>query len=339
MLDLKKMLEAGIHFGHKTSRWNPSMSTYIWGARNKVHLIDVAKTAFLMERTGRYLKRIAAEGKSFLWIGTKKPARKIIKETAGSLKMPYVINRWIGGSLSNFDQIKKAITKLLYLRESLDKATRHYKKKELSMIQKEIERLERNIGGIMDLKYPPAAIIIVDAKKEQSAIKEAKGLGIPIIAMVDTNTRPDGINFVIPSNDDSVRSIQFIMDYLADSVKEGQKLFQEEKDKKKVVTTKKASVKTTSKPVAKAPVKATSKPEAKAPVKASAKPEVKAPVKATAKPAAETKTKETESVKKTESKTESKKVEAKKETKTEKKPAAKTTTKSADKKAVKKDTK
>lgn len=134
MLDFKEMLKAGIHFGHRTSRWNPSMRPYIWGSRNKIHLIDVAKTAFLLERAGKYLTEQSGKGKSFLWIGTKKPAQQMIKKIAQSLKMPYVINRWIGGSLSNFDQIKKAITKLLYLKESLEKTTRHYKKKELSMM-------------------------------------------------------------------------------------------------------------------------------------------------------------------------------------------------------------
>ncbi|MFH0897998.1 MAG: 30S ribosomal protein S2 [bacterium] len=228
-IDLKDMLNAGVHFGHKTSRWSPKMRSYIWGAKNRVHLIDVSKTAFLLEQTGKFLKERAAEGKKFLWIGTKKPAAKIIKETAESLKMPYVINRWIGGSLSNFEQVKKAITRLLHLRDVVNKPTVNYTKKEIASVQKEIDRLEKNVGGIIDLMYPPEAIIIVDAKKEFSAVREAAGLNIPVIAMVDTNTDPDMINFVIPSNDDSPRSIQFIISYLASCVQEGIKLLKTKK--------------------------------------------------------------------------------------------------------------
>jgi len=229
MIDLKEMLKAGIHFGHKTSRWSPAMAPYIWGSRNKIHLIDVSKTAFLLERTAKFLKNLASEGKSFLWVGTKKPAQGSIKKVATSLKMPFVIHRWIGGTLSNFDQIKKALTKFLHLKDAVDKST-YYKKKEISMMQKELAKLEKNIGGILDLEYPPAAVIIVDAKKEFSAVKEALKLNIPTIAIVDTNTNPEGINFIIPANDDSHRSITFILDYLASSVLEGKKEFEAQKE-------------------------------------------------------------------------------------------------------------
>jgi small subunit ribosomal protein S2 len=232
MIDLREMLKAGIHFGHKTSRWSPKMRPFIWGARNKIHLIDISKTAFLLERTGNYLKNEAAKGKMFLWVGTKRPAQKIIKKICMTLQMPYVINRWIGGTLSNFDQVKKAITRLLHQRDIVNKSTTSHTKKELVMIQKEIGRLERNIGGIISLQYPPAGIIVIDAKREQSAVREASRLGIPVIALVDTNTDPRGINFVIPANDDSPKSIQYIVDYLQTRIEEGIQLYKESNSEK-----------------------------------------------------------------------------------------------------------
>ncbi len=233
-IDLKDMLKAGLHFGHKTSRWSPNMRPYIWGSKNHVHLIDISKTAFLLEKTGVELKKLAAEGGSFLWIGTKKPAQKIVQEIATKLRMPWVIHRWIGGTLSNFDQVKKAITRLLHLRDVMAKPTVHYTKKELVMIQKEIERLEKNVGGIIELSYPPAGLIVVDAGREQSAIKEASRLGIPIVSLVDTNTDPTGINFVIPANDDSPKSIRFVLEYLQAKIEEGVKEFKENKGNEKV---------------------------------------------------------------------------------------------------------
>ncbi len=220
-LDLQGMLKAGMHFGHKTSRWSPKMRPFIWGAKNKIHLIDISKTALLLERTGSILKDLASQGGQFLFIGTKKPAQSLVKKTASSLSMPYVINRWIGGTLSNFDQVKKAVTRLLYLRDVMKKPSALYKKKELTMIQKDIFRLEKNIGGILDLTYPPAAIIVIDAKKERSAVKEAARLGIPVIAMVDTNTDPEGISMIIPSNDDSPKAISFVLEYLEECIKAG----------------------------------------------------------------------------------------------------------------------
>ncbi|MBD3231888.1 30S ribosomal protein S2 [Candidatus Dependentiae bacterium] len=229
MIDLKDMLKAGIHFGHKSSRWSPKMRPFIWGEKNKIHLINVAKTAFLMERVGKYLNNLAADGKSVLWVGTKKPAQSIIKQASIETKMPFVINRWIGGTLTNFNQIKKAITRLLHLRDILKKPSALYKKKELSMIQKEVERLEKNIGGIIDLDFPPAAVIVVDAKKENSAVKEAISANIPVVAMVDTNTDPTGINFIIPANDDSPRSIEFVIHYLSSCIQDGKKLYNETK--------------------------------------------------------------------------------------------------------------
>jgi small subunit ribosomal protein S2 len=255
MIEFKDLLKAGVHFGHKSALWSPKMKPFIWGAKNKVHLIDVSKTAFLLEQSAKFLKKCAEDGGSVLWVGTKRPAREIIEKAGKTLKMPFVINRWVGGTLSNFEQIKKAITRLLHLRDVLKKsvAATHYTKKELVMISKEVGRLERNVGGIIDLSYPPAAIVIIDAKREASAVKEAMNVGIPIVSLVDTNTNPGEINFVIPGNDDSPRSISCIVDYLVASVEEGKKLHKENKDK--VVTEEKRKPVTTSLPVKNAPEK------------------------------------------------------------------------------------
>lgn len=231
-IDLKEMLKAGVHFGHRTSRWCPKMRPFIWGARNHVHLIDVSKTAFLLERAGKVLKDLASQGGVFLLVGTKKPAQDIIKRMATELGMPYLINRWVGGTLTNFEQVKKAILRYLHLCDVIKRPTTHLKKKEVVTIQKEIDRLEKNIGGIVDLTFPPAALIVVDAQKEASAIKEATNIGIPIFALVDTNTNPEGINFVIPSNDDSPRAIRYIMDYLQVQIQEGKALAAENKVKR-----------------------------------------------------------------------------------------------------------
>ncbi len=239
MIELSDLLKAGVHFGHKSSRWSPRMHSFIWGSKNKIHLINIAKTAFLLEKAAIYLKDLAANGKTVLWIGTKKPAQNIIKNTVTSLKMPFVINRWIGGTLTNFDQVKKAITGYIHMQDVLLKTPSHFKK-EISMIQKEIARLEKNIGGIVDLDFPPAAIVLVDAKKERSAIKEALNAKIPVVSLVDTNTNPEGVNYIIPANDDSPRSIKCIIEYISKYIQDGQKIYNE---KKKEIEKKKAEAK------------------------------------------------------------------------------------------------
>lgn len=228
-LDLKQMLEAGVHFGHRTSRWSPKMRPFIWGAKNKVHLIDVAKTAMLLERAGKFLKEVTSNGGKVLFVGTKKAAQDIVLSAATNTGMPYVINRWVGGTLSNYEQVKKAVTRLLHMRDILQKSTAHFKKKEISMIQKEVARLEKNVGGIVDFDYPPAALVVVDAKKEHSAIKEASCLNIPIIALVDTNTDPDGISHIVPANDDSPKAILFVMQFLEAQIAEGVKHYEANK--------------------------------------------------------------------------------------------------------------
>ncbi|MBT4595154.1 30S ribosomal protein S2, partial [bacterium] len=218
MIQLKDLVKAGVHFGHRTARWSPSMRSYIWGARGGIHLIDVSKTAFLMEHAAKQLEGFAAEGKSILWVGTKRPARETIAKAGERTNCPVVVNRWVGGALTNFDQIKKAITRLLHLKDVISKPLEHYTKKELCVIQKEVDRLDKKVGGIVNLKFPPAAIVVVDAKKEATAVREASYLGIPVIGLVDTNTDPKGVSVVIPANDDSPRSISLVINYLVDAV-------------------------------------------------------------------------------------------------------------------------
>jgi len=219
--ELKQFVEAGVHFGHHTARWHPKMRPYIWGARNKIHLINVAKTAFLLERAKKFLEEVTSQNKLILWVGTKKAAQPSIKAIGEKLEMPYVAHRWIGGTLSNYDQVKKAVTQLLHLRDVQKKSLSRYSKKEQSMLLKDLERLEKNFGGIVKLNALPAALIVVDAKYERSAIKEALGMNIPVISLVDTNTDPTGITYVIPSNDDSPKAISLIIKLLGESVEAG----------------------------------------------------------------------------------------------------------------------
>lgn len=284
-LDLKQMLQAGIHFGHKTSRWDPRMKPFLWGSNNKTHLIDVSKTAFLLERAGNFIKDKVATGGSLLFVGTKKAGQKAVEKAGKELTMPYIIHRWVGGTLSNFDQVRKAITRYLHLQDVVQKPLTNYKKKEIGTINKEIERLNKNIGGIVNLDFPPAAVIIVDAKRESTAVKEASRLGIPIIALVDTNTDPSGINYIIPANDDSPRSIGFILDYIIEMAQEGKVLYEEHKKNNPAPTAKEKTAKTENRSASAKPGRHQKKETAKGPEpKVEMKAEAKAP-----KPKAESK--------------------------------------------------
>ncbi len=290
MVDIKELLKAGIHFGHRTSRWSPSMKPYIWGAKNKIHLLDVAKTAFLLDRATKFLTEVSSNGGSILWVGTKRAARIAIEATSSKLDQPYVIHRWIGGTLSNFSQVKKAMTRLLHLRDIIAKAEKdgsHYTKKELSMLTKELARLEKNVGGILNLSYPPAAVVVVDALKERAAVHEALRLGIPVVAMVDTNTDPKNINFVIPSNDDAPRSIECILAHLSGAVETGNKVFTKKKNaEKEAAAAKKAeATKAATQPSPKASADAKAMADKTAGTAKPAEAEVKVEAKVEAKPA------------------------------------------------------
>jgi small subunit ribosomal protein S2 len=228
MVKLKDLFDAGIHFGHKSSFCNPKMLPYIWGKKQKIHLIDISKTAILLERAAKKIKEVAESGGTILWVGTKKSAQVAIERVCTQqIKMPYVNHRWLGGALSNHTQIKKAMTRLLYLKDILEKTETFHTKKELVVIQKQVERLEKNIGGIVGINFPPKLVVVVDAKKELSAVKEACGMKIPIVALVDTNTDPSFINYVIPGNDDSTKAVNFIINYLAEFAQEGLKAYKQ----------------------------------------------------------------------------------------------------------------
>jgi small subunit ribosomal protein S2 len=234
MIDRRKLIEAGCHFGHQKARGCAKMAPYVWGYRNGIQFIDVSKTAYLLEQAAQFLQTIASEGKTILWVGTKRSAQEIVFNTAQDLKMPYVNHRWIGGTLSNFSQVKKSVTKYLHDKDVVAKAAKspeqyHYTKKEINVLHKAIERLEKNIGGIIGLKWPVGAIVLIDVNKEQSALKEAARMKVPVVALVDTNSDPSLVNYVIPGNDDAPRSISLIINYLHDAVKKGAEEFSKKK--------------------------------------------------------------------------------------------------------------
>ncbi len=236
MIDFKELIKAGVHFGHQTARWEPKMAPYIWGHRQGVHLIDVSKTAHQLEKASKFLEDIATQGKPIFWVGTKKAAQEIVQQAGQSLQMPYVTHRWVGGSLTNYGQVKKAVTKLLHFEDVLSKSDEfHYTKKELNTFQKKVDRLHKCVGGITKLTWPIGALVIVDAKKEQTALKEAIVSNIPVVALVDTNSDPTGVSYVIPANDDSPKSISCIVSYLSEAVERGKK-----KKAEKVVEAKEA---------------------------------------------------------------------------------------------------
>jgi len=235
-IDFKELGKAGTHFGHRSSRWNPKMAPFIWGVKNKVHLIDISKTASQLEKAANFLESIAADGKTILWVGTKKPAQKVVTGVAEQLGMPFVNHRWIGGTLSNFAQVKKAVTKLLHYEDILAKSEKfpHYTKKELNDIKKTVERLEQSVGGIRNLKWPIGALVLIDVNREKSALLEAVKMGVPVVALADTNADPSLVDYVIPANDDAESSIKIIVDYLADAVAEGKKAAAEKEKEEKV---------------------------------------------------------------------------------------------------------
>ena len=269
MVDFKLLVKAGVHFGHKTSRWCPKMAPYIWGHKNKVHLIDVSKTAHQIQKASKFLEGVAAEGKTILWVGTKKSAQNVIRQAAHQLKMPYVTHRWIGGTLSNNTQVKKSVTKLLHYEDIVAKSDRfpHYTKKELNTYSKMVDRLKKNVGGILNLAWPVGAVVLVDVRKENSALKEAVRMGVPVVALVDTNSDPSFVDYVIPANDDAPRSIRVVIDYLVGAVQKGKDLVATKKEEAKKEREKKIAAQAEAKKAA-----ATAKAS---PTKAAPKKEVK----------------------------------------------------------------
>jgi len=228
VVTMKELLEAGVHFGHQTRRWNPKMKPYIFGSRNGIHIIDLQKTVQLMDVAYNFVRDTVAEGKDILFVGTKKQAQEAIQEEATRCGMFYVNHRWLGGTLTNFKTIRKSIEKLKKL-ERLEEGTEFQglTKKELIKLMKKREKLRRNLGGIKDMEKLPGALFIVDPKREEIAVREARKLGIPIVAIVDTNCDPDLIDYVIPGNDDAIRAIKLFSSKIADAVLEGKQLREE----------------------------------------------------------------------------------------------------------------
>ena len=222
VITMKQLLEAGVHFGHHTRRWNPKMSEYIYTERNGLYIIHLAKTVDKIDEAYAYVKEVAASGKNILFVGTKKQAADAIKEEAERCGMYYVNVRWPGGMMTNFKTIKKSINRLNTLTKMSEDGTFDMlPKKEAAALNKEMLDLEKNYGGIKTMTELPAAVFIVDTKKEANAVKEAKKLGIPVIAIVDTNCDPDDADYIIPGNDDAIRAIKLISSVLADAVIEG----------------------------------------------------------------------------------------------------------------------
>lgn len=244
-IDLKKLVEAGLHFGHQRHRWSPQMKPYIWGHRNGVHLIDISKAAQALERAAKFLESVAAENKQILWVGTKKVAAKPLATIAQELNMPYVDYRWVGGMLTNYSQVKKSVTKMLHFEDVLAKSEdSNYTKKELNHFNKTNERLNKSVGGIRKLQWPVGAVVIIDTKKEATALREAVQSNIPVVALVDTNCDPSLVDYVIPGNDDSTKSISLVLEILAEGVKKGKEIAAKAKLDKKADSDKKKDAKT-----------------------------------------------------------------------------------------------
>jgi small subunit ribosomal protein S2 len=227
---MKELLEAGVHFGHQTKRWNPKMKPYIFGARNGIYIVDLQKTVRMFKSAYNFIVETAASGKSILFVGTKKQARESIYEEANRCEMFYVHNRWLGGMMTNFQTIKKSIDRLNHLNTiENDGSINLFPKKERLKLGKERVKLDNTLGGIRNMGKLPGAIYIVDPKNEAIAVREARRLNIPIVAIVDTNCDPDEIDYIIPGNDDAIRAIRLISSRIADACLEGQKRFNERK--------------------------------------------------------------------------------------------------------------
>lgn len=222
---MRDLLEAGVHFGHQTNRWNPKMRPYIYGARNGVHVIDLSKTVRLFAEAIEFVRQTAARGETVLFVGTKRQAQDTVKEQAVRAGQYYIVNRWLGGTLTNFATMKQSIDKLKELdKMSRDGSYTKYTKKEVLNFERERERLNANVGGIQDLKDLPGAMFVLDPKKEEIAVKEARKLGIKVVAVCDTNCDPDSVDYVIPGNDDAIRAIRLFTTAIADACLEGNRL-------------------------------------------------------------------------------------------------------------------
>ncbi len=231
---IKELLEAGVHFGHQTKRWNPKMKEFIFGERSGVYIVDLEQTAQRLKTAGDFLRDLAAKGKKILFVGTKKQAKDIIASCATRCGMFYVNERWLGGALTNFQTIRKSVDRLRE-KEALraPESTASLTKKEIVTLDKDIARLKKKLSGITEMDKLPVALVIVDPKKEETAVREAKRLSIPVVALLDTNCDPGDIDYPVPGNDDAIRSIKLIVSIIADAILAGRQKYLEIKEGKK----------------------------------------------------------------------------------------------------------
>src|SRR5690625_736590 len=219
---MRDMLEAGVHFGHQTRFWNPKMAPYIFGQRNKIHIVNLEHTVVKYHEAAQYMQRIAANGGTVLFVGTKRAAREIVEEEATRCGMPYVSNRWLGGMMTNFKTVRTSIRRLKEMEAQLEEGgIDHLTKKEGLLFERELEKLHRSIGGVKDMNNLPDAMFVIDVGYHKIAVAEAQKLGIPVVAVVDTNHSPEGIDYVIPGNDDSAKAIVLYARGMADAIIEG----------------------------------------------------------------------------------------------------------------------
>ena len=228
VVSMKQFLEAGVHYGHQTRRWNPKMRPYIFGSRNGIHIIDLQKSLRKLKDAYEFVRDLTSHGESILFVGTKPQAREIVKEEAARSKSFYIDERWLGGLLTNFNTIKQSVAKLHKIEEMKgdDGLYAGVIKKEALGIEKKRQKLEKALGGIRDMRKLPGAIFVIDCKKERIALTEAQKLGIPIVAVVDTNCDPDGIDYVVPGNDDAIRAIRLFAGTIADAAQEGRAIYE-----------------------------------------------------------------------------------------------------------------
>ncbi|MFN3716811.1 MAG: 30S ribosomal protein S2 [Thiobacillus sp.] len=217
---MRQMLEAGVHFGHQTRFWNPKMAPFIFGHRNKIHIVNLEKSLPMFQEAQKFVRQLASNKGTVLFVGTKRAARDIVREEAVRAGMPYVDNRWLGGMLTNFKTVKQSIRRLNDLETQLNEPGR-LSKKEILTVQREVDKLNRSLGGIREMGGLPDAIFIIDVGYQKGAVTEARKLGVPVIGVVDTNNSPDGVDYIIPGNDDSARAIRLYARGMADAVLEG----------------------------------------------------------------------------------------------------------------------
>jgi len=226
---IKQILDAGVHYGHRTSRWNPQMRPYIYGRRNRIHIIDIKETVRGLIRAQKYLKKVASQGSLLLFCGTKRQAAGVVQEAAESCNMPYCTSRWLGGTLTNFRTVRSRLKRLEEL-ESLQESgeIRTYSKKMQSTLTREYRKIHRNLNGIRDMNRLPETVVVVDPNRERNCVHEARLLGIKVVALIDTDSDPNVVDLPIPGNDDSIRSIRLVVEYLARAIIEGRTTLPEE---------------------------------------------------------------------------------------------------------------